>query len=162
MITLRVPILTRRIFTLIWKRDERVAQKHVLGIFFHPMRYFKDKKRCCAKLYISGKCSKPAAHNVRRQKAKPSTANTNPATEVFPKLFMCSQLYLRDGFPKQKNCKKFSFFHAALSRHANKYGPVVGSNFASYLGKVLPFLIHRLYIIFSGWYRRLWNNVLKQ
>jgi len=34
MITLRVPILTRRIFTLIWKRDERVAQKHVLGIFF--------------------------------------------------------------------------------------------------------------------------------
>lgn len=34
MITLRVPILTRRIFTLIWKRDERVAQKHVLGIVF--------------------------------------------------------------------------------------------------------------------------------
>lgn len=60
--------------------------------FFHSMHYFKDKNCCCAKLYVSGKYNKPAAHNVRQQKAKPSTTNSNLATEVFPKLFICSQL----------------------------------------------------------------------
>ena len=79
--------------------------------FFQPTRYFKDKTCCCAKLYISGKCNKPAAHNVRQQKAKPSTTNKTPATEVFPTLFMYSQLYLRKRFSKtkQKNVRSYPF-----------------------------------------------------
>jgi len=52
------------------------------------MRYFKDKSCCCAKPYISGKCNNPAVHNVRQQKAKPSTTNSNPATDVFPTLLV--------------------------------------------------------------------------
>lgn len=104
--------------------------------FFHPTRYFKDNNCSCVQLYISGKCNKPAAHNVRQQKAKPSTTNSNPATEVFPTLFMCSQLCLRERFSKKKKKKKFYFFHAARSGHVNKCGPAVGGNFDSYLGKV--------------------------
>jgi hypothetical protein len=59
MITLRVLILTRRIFTLIWKRDERVAQKHVLGISFIPYVISKLRTDVVLNRIFHAKVTKP-------------------------------------------------------------------------------------------------------